>query len=412
MRRCLPFLAGVGVLFVACETEPRLPTQPTSGSIATSKAAQSQQGHPHGHAFRAFRRAEGSGSDNSTILYHGGPVIHSQKVAVIYWSNSTIYNGGPAPGTTGPGSADGSLVGFFLNHLGGSPYYTINTTYNDDLGDVQNSVTYTQFWASNTSVPSPNSNVPIAAIETELEAGFTSGALTVDPSTVYLVFTDAGVNQDNLFPLNCGEHVNFTWNGNDVKFAAMPRDYDQNGCRQGDYLPGAGSPNNDPVADAEVNLIAHETEETSTDPDGNGWYDVVNDTIFENADKCKWQFGSVYTTANLARANMNLGGKDFLIQENWFSGGGFQCQQAALATSISGPSQVQPYTLCYWNGSASGGTAPYSYYWNGYGPTSPRIGISNGGSDFSVVLTVTDSRGVPGFASQYVRVYQYGQPCG
>src|SRR5438034_9259879 len=56
----------------------------------------------------------GQGSGNTGIIYHGGPIIYNQNVAAIYWSAAPIYNGGPAPGTTGPGSADGSLVGFYM----------------------------------------------------------------------------------------------------------------------------------------------------------------------------------------------------------------------------------------------------------------------------------------------------------
>ena len=39
------------------------------------------------------------------IQYNGGPVIPSAKVVAIYWANSTIYSGGPTPGTTGTGAA-------------------------------------------------------------------------------------------------------------------------------------------------------------------------------------------------------------------------------------------------------------------------------------------------------------------
>src|SRR3989440_3891007 len=99
----------------------------------------------HGQTRPGVARSNAAAADNG-IYYHGGPVIHAQKVAAIYWSTRTIYAGGPAAGTTGAGSADGSLIGYFLSHLGGSPYYNINTTYTDGAGTpILNSVTYTQF---------------------------------------------------------------------------------------------------------------------------------------------------------------------------------------------------------------------------------------------------------------------------
>src|SRR6267154_1170890 len=162
MKQSMRFVAATSFLLVAsCETKARLPTLPEVASSLDAKRSTFQ--HPHGHVFRRFGRAEPSQNDNNPIQYHGGPIIYAQKVAVIYWSNRTIYKGGPAPGETGAGSSDTSLTGFFLNHLGGSPYYNINSTYtNGSNSTVQNSVTYTQYWASNTNLPAVNTNVPLS----------------------------------------------------------------------------------------------------------------------------------------------------------------------------------------------------------------------------------------------------------
>src|SRR2546422_1771980 len=67
----------------------------------------------------------------------------------------------------------------------------------------------------------------------------------------------------------------------------MPHDIDFFDCNA-----LTGSPNDDPAADAEVNTLAHETEETNTDEDLNAWYDNSGN---ENADKCAWNFGATYT---------------------------------------------------------------------------------------------------------------------
>jgi hypothetical protein len=71
-----------------------------------------------------------------------------------------------------------------------------------------------------------------------------------------------------------------------------------------------------------VNVIGHETEETTTDMFGTAWYDRRGN---ENADKCAWTFGTTYRTGNGGVANMNLGGKDFLVQRNWVNSGGGGC---------------------------------------------------------------------------------------
>jgi hypothetical protein len=268
----------------------------------------------------AAKARGGKPKSGTGILYHGGPIIPIQNVVAIYWASSPIYNGGPAPGT-GTGAQDGSLVGFFLRQLGGSPYFNINTTYFDGSGArVQNVVQYTQYWASNTNVPASGSTVSDAQVQAKVVEGFTTGNLTYDPSTLYAVFSGSGVNLGGGFGTQyCAYHGHFTNGSQDIKYAVMPHDADfVNGC-----TALTGSPNNDFAADAEVNTLAHETEETTTDPDLNAWFDRRG---FENADKCAWTFGTTYTTANNgSTANMNLGGKDFLIQRNWVNAGSGGC---------------------------------------------------------------------------------------
>ena len=71
-----------------------------------------------------------------------------------------------------------------------------------------------------------------------------------------------------------------------------------------------------------VSVIAHELEETATDPDLNAWYDSSG---AENADKCAWTFGTTYTVSNGSLANMNLGTRDYLVQQNWVNAQGGIC---------------------------------------------------------------------------------------
>lgn len=259
------------------------------------------------------------------ISYHGGPVLQAgTKVAAIYWASSVIYPGGPTPGTAGSGSQDGSLVGFFLRNLGGSPYFNINHSYTDGSGrQIVNSVSYTQYYANNTNVPSSTSSVSDSQMASMLQSAFASGALTYDPNTLYAIFTAGKTNLGGGFGTQyCAYHTHATITVNGVSktvlYAAMPYDYAYpTACSN-----NTTSPNNDPGADAEVNTLAHETEETTTDMMGNAWYDNRG---YENADKCAWTWGATYTTSNGGLANMNLGGKDFLVQQNWQNAGSGGC---------------------------------------------------------------------------------------
>jgi hypothetical protein len=310
---------GGALLAVACSDSSNPITQPPAPSFLDVVNA---PGRIHVMPTRAIaagldnRAKPGGKGGNTGIFYHGGPILLSTKVAAIYWGTSTIYQGGPAVGTSGTGAQDGSLIGHFLRNFGGSPYFNINHTYyNGNADSVANSVTYTGFWADNSN---PGSTVSDAAIQAEVVKAFSNG-LPYDASTVYLVFTGPGVNLGGGFGSQyCAYHGHFTSSGRDVKYAAQPYNADfVSGC-----TALSGSPNNDFAADAEVNTLAHEIEEAATDPDLNAWYDRRG---YENADKCAWTFGTTYRSGNGATANMNLGGKDFLIQRNWVNAGSGGC---------------------------------------------------------------------------------------
>src|SRR4029079_2316325 len=92
-----------------------------------------------------------------------------------------------------------------------------------------------------------------------------------------------------------------------VLYAAMPYDAAYaSACSDG------ASPNGDAGADAEVNTLAHEIEEATTDPMGTAWFDHRG---YENADKCAWSFGTRSLSGGLA--NIRVGTKNFLVQQNW-----------------------------------------------------------------------------------------------
>jgi hypothetical protein len=271
-------------------------------------------------------RGGGGGGTNNGISYHGGPVLQAQtKVAAVYWGGSPLFQGGPALGASGAGSADGSLVGFFLNHLGGSSYFNINTTYTDGVRNIVNAVSYTEFWAADHNVPASGSAPSDADMLAILQYAFNNNKLTYDAGTLYAIFTPSGVNLGGGFGTQyCAYHyhgsvvVNGT--SKNVLYAAMP--YNQQ--YPGICTNGTAAPNGDAGADAEVNTLAHELEETTTDEMGNAWFDVRG---YENADKCAWTWG---TTQNNGTGvwNITVGGLNFLVQQNWINANGGGCRQS------------------------------------------------------------------------------------
>ena len=264
------------------------------------------------------------------IKYWGGHLILNQRLAAIYYSPTTIFPNGPKPGKAGPGRDDHSLVGHFLNNVGGSSYWNINTLYYQKLGRdkefVKNTMEYTSFWAAGgKSAPKSGDVVTDDDIVNLIEDGFSKGTLEYDPSTLYMIFTGPGVNLGGGFDPNhlqyCAFHSAYIRaNGQIVQVSAMPYDADftPNHPSNDGFLCVLqdGGANGDIGADAAVSAVAHETEETATDPyiDGFlGWYDKFGE---ENADKCAYTYGEVFNNG-LGFWNITIGGKPFLVQQNW-----------------------------------------------------------------------------------------------
>lgn len=237
-------------------------------------------------------------SSYNGIYYHGGPVMLG-TINVYY-----IWYGGWA-NDTAP-----TILTNFANSVGGSPYFNINTTYTDGSKNrVANSValagqTYDSY--------SYGTSLSDASVENIVSKALISGALPADSNGVYFVLASSDVNETSGFCTKyCGWHTIGAISGKNIKYAFIGG---SNRCPGSCEPQQLSSPNDNPQADAMVSIVAHELEETATDPALNAWYDRRG---YENADKCAWTFGTEYTVSNGSKANMNLGGNDYLIQRNW-----------------------------------------------------------------------------------------------
>jgi hypothetical protein len=325
-------LAAFTLLLAACSESATAPASSTFSAPGIAAERSSDNDVQHGHVMaqrptqlEASRNASSRGSGTG-IFYHGGPVLLTTSVANVYWASAPIYVGGPAAGATGSGASDGSLVGTFLRGLTGSAYFNINTTYTNSAGThINNIVNYTQFYANNTNVPAAGANVSDAQMIAMLQGAFDAGKLTYDPSTLYSIFTAGTVNLGGGFGTQyCAYHTHGTVTINGVAktvlYAAMPYNYAYpSACTSG---LAAANGSYDKGADYEVNTFVHEIEETTTDMMGNAWYDNRG---YENGDKCAWTWGTTYTSSAGGTANVNIGGKDFLIQQNWKNSGTGGC---------------------------------------------------------------------------------------
>ncbi len=244
---------------------------------------------------------------SNVISYHGGPLLGISSPPNVYfiWYGNWANN-----------SATSILPNLALN-IGGSSYFNINTTYYDASGaHVMNAVNYVSSTSDNYS---QGTSLRDSSVEAVVARAINNGELPRDPDGVYFVLTSKDVNETSGFCTQyCGWHTNGAINGADIKYAFIGNP---------DRCPSAceaqtTSPNGNAGADGMASIIAHELEESVTDPDGNAWYDRRGE---ESADKCAWTFGALSTASNGSKYNITLGKLNYLIQQNWVNAGAGYC---------------------------------------------------------------------------------------
>ncbi|MGZ5199534.1 MAG: hypothetical protein ACXWC4_07155 [Telluria sp.] len=258
-------------------------------------------------------KAGGGASGQASIRnlsYHGGPVMTAATNNVYYIWYGTNWD-----------ASSQSLLTNLAQHIGGSPYFNINTTYyNGSNVHVKNSVAL----AGTTSVGyTYGTNLSDANIQSIVSDAITSGKLPKDTNGVYMVLTDKTVGESSGFCTQyCGWHTHASIGGSDIKYAFVG-----NAQTQCASACGATSPsvNGLPGADGMASVISHELEEAVTDPDLNAWYSSYDGS--ENADKCAWNWGTTSTASNGGKYNQTFGTTKYLIQQNWVIASTQQCLQ-------------------------------------------------------------------------------------
>ena len=242
------------------------------------------------------------------ITYHGGPVMRNGINIYYIWYGDWTQDSTATP-----------IITDYASYVGGSPYFNINTTYGDTVGNVPNTPSTIRYVSSTSDTGSLGTSLTDSSIWTLVTNAFKSGKLPVDPNGVYFVLTAPYVAETSGFLTQyCGWHNNASYNNTPIQYAFVGNA----AASLGSCAVQSTSPNGDAEADAMVSVIAHELEEAASDPQLSAWWDASGN---ESADKCAWTFGTTYAAPNGSQANMTIGPRNYLIQQNWVNAGGGYC---------------------------------------------------------------------------------------
>jgi len=225
----------------------------------------------------------------------GAPTVY-----LIWYGNWNQSNGSDNP-------SGQAIVNDFLYGLNGSPYYLTNASYPGVSGGFS--------VGGNTGDSySQGSNLSDRKVASIVSRAISSGNLPKDSNGIYFVLTSSDVAETSGFCSRyCGWHTYGTLGTTNIKYSFVGN---ANRCLNACSIQ-TNSPNGNAGVDGMVSVIAHELEETNTDPNLNAWYDSSG---AEDADKCAWTFGqNLLQTSSGAYYNMTLstpsgGSRPFLIQ--------------------------------------------------------------------------------------------------
>lgn len=252
---------------------------------------------------------------DSRILYHNGPVLHGASDVYLIWYGCWANDCGFAGDT-----ATQFILSDFMSSLGSSPYFQINAGYPNSSGLAPSGGLFfggsavDRFYSHGLELTAED----IQGIVSDQILG---SVLPLDPSGIYIVLGSADVSSNATgfcIPGTQPHHSRGVVLGTSFVYGYVgnPARCPTLGAAQ--FIAADGSrlptPNGNFGADAMASTMAHVLNAIVTDPAGSGWFDRYG---LENADKCAGTFGQTYTTANGARANLRLGQRDFLIQQNW-----------------------------------------------------------------------------------------------
>jgi Phosphate-induced protein 1 conserved region len=260
--------------------------------------------NPHGAG--AVPTSGGTGVITPAITYHNGPVLSAPVIYYIWYGNWNQTNGSDTP--------DGQkILRDLAIGIGSSPYFKLNQSYSTSSTTITGAAS---FGGETTDNYSQGSRLRDAAILTIVQNAVGSGKLPYDIHGVYFVLTSSDVTEQTGFCNKyCGWHTQGIANSGTFRYAFVGNAFRcLNSCAE-----QTTGPNGNAGVDGMASVIAHELEESTTDPDASsGWFDRQG---AENADKCAWTFGqssNLSKAANGAYYNMLLNGRPFLIQRNLY----------------------------------------------------------------------------------------------
>jgi len=271
---------------------------------------------------------------HSKVTYHGGPVLRASSVYTIFWvpaghafptGYSTLINqyfSDVAHDSYLHSNVYGSTVQYYETQPKRFvSYNVVNKGPGVDATPFPNSgcPNYTLSDSTQTTVCLTRAQIQkeIAAYVSShrIPTGIGTQVFLFTPKLVGSCITKTALSKGGCYDPKgndgyCAYHSHFGSGARAILYANMP--YNYNGAKQN--LCASGQSPNGTAADAVLNNVAHEHNETITDPLGTAWYDNRGNEI---ADKCHLKFGKPLGSTANGWYNQVINGDRYWLQMLW-----------------------------------------------------------------------------------------------
>jgi Phosphate-induced protein 1 conserved region len=248
-----------------------------------------------------------------SIEYHNGAVLTGTQIVYVIWYGDWSTN-----------AHSQFVLADFISTLGSTPYFQINQGYPNGSGQAPSGDL--TFGGGAVDAYSHGASLSEADVADVVANAILTGGVPLDPSGIYAVLTSPDVTVIDTVTQFCKTCCNLhghsvvAGSGFRYVFVGSPRRCPSI-CSPQSQSPNSTYELGSYEADAMASWLAAALSEVVTDPYDDAWYDRYG---LENAEKCEGTYGTTYEVTNqagqLARANVQLGQRHYLLQQNWVNG--------------------------------------------------------------------------------------------
>jgi hypothetical protein len=339
------------------------------------------------------------------VLYHGGQVMRTNTAYAIYW----------VPSGFSVDSSYESLINRYFGDVAAasgsqSNVYSVATQYYDADSSIHYGSTFGGSYVDTRPFPENGcSGAPVCLtdqqLQDEIQNVLTAKGWQGGTNSVFFVMTPKGVAScidsastkcTTTHPGFCAYHSSFfDSSGTPVIYADEPYAGAISGCTFS--LVGTQGFPNDHDADATINTISHEHNESITDPFGDAWWanDGEGD---ETADLCAADFGSTpLGTVNGQPYDQLINGHPYSLQEEYSNDNGACVADytPSIAPVLFAPPSVtgpagEGRVLATSDGSWKHAPSGYAYQWQRCSASGAGCSAVSGATGTTYQLTAAD----------------------